>query len=144
MTISETLAALVAAGLLSISWPCSCGPNASDGGRAMTSATLVSGFGLILVFTALVALLAKPFGLWLFAIYEGRQTPLHRVLGPVERGFYRLAGVNPDQEQTWRQYALHLMLFQVATVIFTYAILRLQGVLPMNPRGLAACRPTAR
>jgi len=107
----------------------------------MTSATLASGFGLILVFTPLVALMAKPFGLWLFAVYEGRTTPLHRVLGPVERAFYRLSGINPDQEQDWRQYAVHLMLFQVVTVMFTYAVLRLQGSLPMNPRGLAGLSP---
>jgi len=107
----------------------------------MNSAALLSGFGLILVFTVLVALMAKPFGLWLFAVYEGRRTLLHPVLGPVERGFYRLAGVDPEQEQTWRQYAMHLLVFQLATVIFTYAVLRLQGVLPMNPRDLAGLTP---
>ncbi|MEI5579325.1 potassium-transporting ATPase subunit KdpA, partial [Streptomyces brasiliscabiei] len=75
-------------------------------------------------------------GLWLFALYEGRQTPLHRVLGPVERGFYRLSGIDPNREQDWRGYALAMLLFQVATVLVTYAVLRLQGVLPLNPRGL--------
>ncbi|WP_408590493.1 potassium-transporting ATPase subunit KdpA [Novosphingobium sp.] len=95
------------------------------------------GWTLILVFTALIALLAKPAGLWLFALYEGRRTPLHGVLGPVERGFYRVAGIDPAREQGWRTYALHMLMFQVVTTLFTYAILRAQAVLPLNPRGLA-------
>ncbi|WP_172339980.1 potassium-transporting ATPase subunit KdpA [Novosphingobium sp. SG751A] len=97
----------------------------------------MSGWGLILIFTALVALLAKPVGRWLFALYEGRATPLHRVLGPLERGFYRASGIDPNREQGWLAYGLHMLTFQVVLTLFTYAILRLQGVLPMNPRGLA-------
>lgn len=97
----------------------------------------VQGWGLILLFVALVAALAKPIGLWLFALYEGRRTPLHAVLGPVERGFYKLAGIDPTVEQSWRRYALHMLIFNLALLLFTYAVLRLQGVLPMNPRGLA-------
>ncbi|HZF45473.1 MAG TPA: potassium-transporting ATPase subunit KdpA, partial [Sphingomonadaceae bacterium] len=97
----------------------------------------VQGWALILAFTLLIVALAKPMGMWLFALYEGRRTPLHRVLGPVERGFYKLAGVDPQAGQGWRSYALHMLAFQLVTLLFTYAILRLQGVLPLNPRGLA-------
>lgn len=95
------------------------------------------GWTLIVLFVAILVALAKPVGGWLFALYEGRTTPLHRVLGPVERGFYRLAGIDPSAEQGWRRYAVHLLVFQLALLLFTYAVLRLQGVLPMNPRGLA-------
>jgi K+-transporting ATPase ATPase A chain len=97
----------------------------------------VQGWMLILVFTLILVALAKPVGTWLFAIYEGRRTPLHVVLGPVERGFYKLAGVDPNAEQGWRRYALHMLAFQLATLLFTYLILRFQDLLPMNPRGLA-------
>ena len=97
----------------------------------------IQGWSLILVFTAIIIALAKPMGLWLFALYEGRRTPLHRVLGPVETGFYKLAGIDPNAEQSWRRYAVHMLAFQIVTLLFTYAILRLQGVLPMNPRELA-------
>ena len=97
-----------------------------------------SGWALILFFVASTAALAKPMGMWLFALYEGRTTPLHRLLGPVERGFYRLAGIDPVEEQGWRRYALHLLLFNLALLLFTYAVLRLQGVLPGNPQGFGA------
>jgi len=97
----------------------------------------LSGWALILTFVALCLALAKPIGLWLFALYEGRETPLHRVLGPVERGFYRMAGIDPAQEQGWRRYALHMLLFNVALLLLTYLVLRAQGLLPINPQGFA-------
>ncbi len=99
------------------------------------------GWFLILGFVAILLALTKPVGLWLFTVYEGRRTPLHIVLGPVERGFYTLAGIDPKAEQGWRRYALHMLLFNVALMAFTYAVLRLQGVLPGNPQGLAGLSP---
>ncbi len=99
------------------------------------------GWILILGFVAILLALTKPVGTWLFTLYEGRRTPLHVVLGPVERGFYKLAGIDPDSEQGWRRYALHMLLFNVALMAFTYAVLRLQGVLPGNPQGLAGLSP---
>ena len=101
----------------------------------MTAMTL-AGWAMIALFFVILIGLAKPIGLWLFALYEGRRTPLHPVLGPVERGFYRLAGIDPDEEQGWRAYAVHMLLFQVAALLFSYSVLRLQAVLPLNPRGL--------
>ena len=97
----------------------------------------VQGWGLILLFVALTVALAKPMGIWLHALYEGRRTPLHAVLGPVERGFYKLAGIDPAAEQGWRRYAVHMLLFQLVTLLLTYFILRFQHLLPLNPRELA-------
>lgn len=99
------------------------------------------GWFLILLFVGILLALTKPVGLWLHALYEGRRTPLHAVLGPVERGFYRLSGIDPNQEQGWRRYAVHMLLFNVALLVLTYAVLRLQGVLPGNPQGLAGLSP---
>ena len=96
----------------------------------------IQGWTLILLFTAMTVALAKPVGAWLFALYSGTATPLHRILGPVERGFYRLAGIDPDREQGWRTYAVHMLLFQLVLTLFTYGVLRLQNLLPLNPRGL--------
>ncbi|WP_313801789.1 potassium-transporting ATPase subunit KdpA [Sphingobium sp.] len=96
------------------------------------------GWLLIAAFTGLLIALAKPVGLWLFALYEGRRTPLHAVLGPVERGFYRLSGIDPAQEQGWRRYAVHMLIFNAALLLLTYALLRMQDLLPLNPRGFGA------
>lgn len=98
----------------------------------------IQGWTLILLFVAMVLMLAKPVGLWLFALYEGRRTPLHALLGPVERGFYRLSGIDPTQEQGWRRYAVHMLIFNAVLLLATYGLLRLQGVLPFNPQGFGA------
>ncbi|MBC3940369.1 potassium-transporting ATPase subunit KdpA [Sphingomonas albertensis] len=99
------------------------------------------GWILILGFVGILLALTKPVGLWLFALYEGRRTPIHVVLGPVETGFYKLAGIDPKAEQGWRRYALHMLLFNATLMALTYAVLRLQGVLPGNPQGLAGLAP---
>ncbi len=101
----------------------------------------LQGWFLILAFTGILLALAKPVGLWLHALYEGRRTPLHLMLAPVERGFYHLSGIDPAAEQGWRRYAVHMLLFNVALMAVTYAVLRLQGVLPGNPQGLAGLSP---
>jgi len=97
----------------------------------------IAGWALILLFSAITVALAKPMGLWLFALYEGRATPLHRLFGPVERVIYRLAAIDPAEEQGWRRYAVHMLLFNLALLLLTYAVLRLQSPLPFNPRGFA-------
>ena len=95
------------------------------------------GWILILAFVGILLALAKPMGLWLFALYEGRRTPLHTVFGSIERSIYKLAGINPNEEQGWRRYAVHMLIFNAALLLFTYAVLRLQGVLPLNGLGYA-------
>ena len=95
----------------------------------------LQGWILILVFVGILLALTKPVGAWLFALYEGRRTPLHFLLGPVERGFYNLAGIDPNEEQSWRRYAVHMLLFNFVLMVFTYTVLRLQGVLPLNGLG---------
>ena len=95
----------------------------------------LAGWILIFLFLAILLALTRPMGQWLHALYEGRRTPLHTVLGPVERGFYRLSGIDPDKEQGWRAYAVHMLLFNIVLMLFTYAVLRLQGMLPLNPLG---------
>ena len=96
----------------------------------------VQGWLLIALFVAILLALTRPMGMWLFALYEGRRTPLHAVFGPIERGFYKLAGIDPDEDQSWRTYAVHMLLFNLVLLLLTYAVVRLQAYLPLNQRGL--------
>ena len=96
----------------------------------------VQGWLLILIFTALVLAMAKPVGMALFAVYEGHRTPLTIVLGPIERGFYRLAGIDPEADQSWQGYAAAVMVFSVVGIALLMGLLMLQGALPLNPLGL--------
>ena len=101
----------------------------------------VNGWLQIGTFSLLVLLLTKPVGLWLFRVFESRARPLPRLLGPVERFLFRLCGVDPEKEQDWKAYAASVMIFSAMGVLVTYAILRLQAVLPGNPNGMAAVGP---
>lgn len=96
--------------------------------------TTPEGWGLILGFIALVVLITRPVGAWLFVLYEGRPTVFSAVLGPVERLLYRAGGVTPDKEQNWRGYAISMLLFNIAGLLLLYALQRLQGLLPLNPQ----------
>jgi K+-transporting ATPase ATPase A chain len=81
------------------------------------------------VLTALVPLL----GGYMARVYMGRRVVLERVLGPVERLFYRAVRTNPDREQDWKQYGTTVLVFSALFWVALYALLRLQGVLPFNP-----------
>ena len=101
----------------------------------------VNGWMQIGFFSLLVLLLTKPVGIWLYRVFESRARPLPRLLGPVERLIFRLCGVDPEKEQDWKGYAVSLLVFSAMGVLVTYAILRLQAVLPGNPNGMAAVGP---
>ena len=93
-----------------------------------------NGWLQIACFALAVLLVTKPLGRYLVAVYEGRV----RWLGPLERGLYRLAGVDPEEDQHWTRYAGAMLLFSAATMLLTYGVLRLQHLLPFNPQGMAA------
>jgi K+-transporting ATPase ATPase A chain len=91
-----------------------------------------------LYFAALV-LITKPMGLYLLQVLDANgRTWLDPVLRPLERLTYRLMGVDRNKEHDWKQYTLAMLLFSLVGCLFTYAILRLQNILPLNPQGLGA------
>jgi K+-transporting ATPase ATPase A chain len=98
----------------------------------------LQGWLLIAAFVGILLALTKPMGLWLHALYEGRRTPLHAVFGPVERGFYRFSGIDPEEDQSWRRYAVHMLIFNAVLILLTYVLLRAQALLPLNPLGYGA------
>jgi K+-transporting ATPase ATPase A chain len=89
----------------------------------------------------IVLLLIKPLGLFMAKVFSGERTFLSPVLGPVERGFYSLAGVDPKKEQGWLAYAFSVIAFSVMGLVSLYAILRLQAYLPYNPQGFPGVAP---
>src|SRR6266568_2726900 len=96
---------------------------------------------LQLLYLVVLLALAKPLGLYMARVYEGRAPGLEPVLGPLERLCYRCCGVRRTDEMGWKHYALALVAFNVLGVVVVYALQRLQGVLPLNPQGMAAVSP---
>jgi K+-transporting ATPase ATPase A chain len=87
----------------------------------------------ILIYLAVLTALTPLLGGYMARVYMGRRVVLERVLGPVERGFYRAVRTNPDLEQDWKQYGRTVLVFSALFWLVLYAILRLQGALPFNP-----------
>ena len=81
-------------------------------------------------------LLVKPLGWYMARVYEQQPVWLDRGLGPVERLIYRLAGVQPTAEMGWKSYAAAMLLFNALGIAVLYALLRVQGWLPLNPMQL--------
>jgi potassium-transporting ATPase potassium-binding subunit len=102
--------------------------------------TLV-GWAQIALVLALVLGCAVPLSKFIAEVYAGERNFLSPVLGPVERGFYRLAGVDPAREQDWFVYTIAMLVFSVAGFLVLYGVQRLQGLLPFNPRGFDAVAP---
>jgi K+-transporting ATPase ATPase A chain len=98
-------------------------------------------WGQLALFSGLVLLTTRPLGAYMHRVFEGEHRPLPRVLGPVERLLFRLSGVDPSVEQTWVRYAGSVLAFSLFSMVVTYAILRLQHLLPLNPQKLGAVDP---
>ena len=101
----------------------------------------LNGWAQIALFCGLVLLLTRPLGGYLDNVMAGRRTLLSPVLRPVERGFYRLAGIDPAEEQSWWVYARAMLAFHIVGFAFLYLLLRLQDLLPLNPQGMSAVPP---
>lgn len=89
----------------------------------------------------LVLVAAVPLGRFMARVFGGERTFLTPVLAPVERGFYRLAGVDATREQGWFTYTLAMLVFSAIGFVSLYAILRLQAFLPLNPQGFDNLSP---
>src|SRR6185312_10496603 len=88
------------------------------------------------LFCVAVLLCVRPLGLYMARVFEGEI----RFLAPVERLFYRLGGVQ-GEEQHWTTYTLAMLAFSVAGFASLYLLQRLQAVLPFNPQSQAAVSP---
>ncbi len=89
----------------------------------------------VLIFFGTLFLLVKPLGLYMAAVYQNER------LTPVERFLYRLSGIDPQAEMTWKTYAVAMLVLNVLGLMVVYLLQRLQGILPLNPQGLGAVSP---
>ena len=101
-----------------------------------------NGWLQILIFFLVILALTRPVGAYLYRVFETGQPPLPRLLGPIERLCYRLSGVDPTAEHNWLEYTAALLAFSAVGLLGTYAILRLQHLLPLNPQHFGPVEPT--
>ena len=99
----------------------------------------------VVLYVVLLVAITRPMGAHLARVFadpgSGQRNFLAPVFGPLERAIYRMTAVNPEAEQSWVGYTFALLVFSVAGAVVTYAIERLQNLLPFNPQGLDAVAP---
>jgi K+-transporting ATPase ATPase A chain len=100
----------------------------------MTIDALVQ-IGLYLVLTLLAV---KPLGAYMAAVFSETPNRVLRIGAPIERGLYRLGGVDAGEDMSWRRYAVAMLVFNVAGLLFVYVLQRVQQWLPLNPQGFGA------
>src|SRR5690348_7482531 len=96
----------------------------------------IPGVWQIVLYAVVLVALAVPLGAYMARVYTGTATFAQRIAGPIERALYRMFGVDPDEEMTWKHYAFATMAFSVGGIVVVYLLQRLQGVLPGNPLDL--------
>ena len=96
----------------------------------------------LVLYVGALALITKPMGLYLVQVLDAKgRTWLDPIIKPFEQLTYRLIGVSSDREQDWKEYAFAMLLFSLVSCLFTYAILRLQHLLPLNPQAFGPMSP---
>ena len=100
-----------------------------------------NGWLQIALFITLVLALAKPMGIYIAAVFERRKTFLDPLMVPCERLIYRLTRVDAEEEMTWTQYAVTMLVFSAGTLVLTYLIERLQHLLPFDPQHFVGVEP---
>ncbi|HET7343817.1 MAG TPA: potassium-transporting ATPase subunit KdpA [Methylomirabilota bacterium] len=100
-----------------------------------------NGLVQLVLYVVVLLALARPLGAYMARVYQNQPFGLDRGLGWLERLVYRVCGIDPAEEMGWKTYATTMLLFNLFGLFAVYALQRLQGVLPLNPQGMAAVSP---
>ncbi|GGG77763.1 potassium-transporting ATPase subunit KdpA [Edaphobacter dinghuensis] len=100
-----------------------------------------NGWLQIFFFFAIVLVCAKPLGVYMARVFGRERTFADPIFRPIERLIYRLTGVDETHEMGWKEYGIVMLLFSLVTLLVTYAVERLQHMLPLNPQHFSAVAP---
>ena len=92
----------------------------------------LNGLIQIALYIAVICLIAKPLGVYMYRVFSGERTFMHTVLRPVEAAVYKVTRIDEKKEMHWVVYTLAMLLFSLVTLLLTYLVLRLQDILPLN------------
>ena len=94
----------------------------------------------LILFPLILTILAYPMGGYMAKVFSGGKTFLTPAVAPVERFLYRLFAVDPNEEMSWKTYALSLALFNVIGIAVLFLLQLIQGLLPFNPQKFGSVR----
>ena len=101
----------------------------------------MSGWVQVILYFVVLLLCAKPLGIFMAKVLDGKPNFLNKPLGWLEKVIYKLSGVNPEQEQNWKAYAITVLIFNLLGALVVYGLQRLQASLPLNPAAMGAVTP---
>ncbi|MEG1623050.1 MAG: potassium-transporting ATPase subunit KdpA [Alistipes sp.] len=84
----------------------------------------------------LVIALSYPLGHYIAKVYRGERSLLD-FLAPIENALYRLCGIDPKEEMSWKRFLMVLLTVNLFWFVWGMALLLSQGILPLNPDGNA-------
>src|SRR5262249_53026277 len=93
------------------------------------------------LYLLLLIAITKPLGVYMARLFSGQPTFMHKVLGPLERGIYKLCRIDPKEEQHWTTYTAAMLMFSVVSLLVLYCFQRLQYYLPLNPQNFTGVKP---
>jgi potassium-transporting ATPase potassium-binding subunit len=101
------------------------------------------GWFQILFFFAVVVLVTKPIGIFMWRVFERKSTWLDPILRPIEKLIYRVSGISEEREMGWTEYGVAMLSFSGISLLVLYFIERIQSLswLPWNPQKLASIAP---
>jgi potassium-transporting ATPase potassium-binding subunit len=91
------------------------------------------GIAQIVIYFAILLVITKPVGVFMYRVFEGERTFLHPIFRPLERMIYKLGGVREDEEHSWVRYSACMVSLSLFSFLFVYVLQRFQGHLPLNP-----------
>ncbi|CAB3751218.1 potassium-transporting ATPase subunit KdpA [Paraburkholderia humisilvae] len=97
----------------------------------------------LVIFIVVLIALAIPLGLYMTAVFDGSSAVVKRIGRPFEHLLYKLSGVDPDAEMSWKQYVFAVLIFNTLGTLAVYGVLRLQQWLPANPQSFGPMTPDA-
>jgi K+-transporting ATPase ATPase A chain len=93
------------------------------------------------IYLLVLLMLVKPLGAYMALVFADTPNRITRIGAPLERLLYRIAGIRADEDMDWKRYALAMLVFNVAGLLFVYLLQRMQQWLPLNPQGFGAVSP---
>lgn len=90
--------------------------------------------GIIVMFIGTL-ILALPFGKYIAKVYGGERTLLDPVFNPIEKGLYKISGINPAKQMNWKEHMVALLTINLVWFLLGMIILMTQQSLPLNPDG---------
>jgi len=103
----------------------------------------IHGTAEILIYFAIILALTVPMGSYLKRVFAGERTFLSGILRPLERMIYGVCRLDESRQMGWQEYSVAMLLFSLVGLIISYVLLRLQGMLPLNPQGFGTKEMTA-